>query len=88
MINSNQSEIESIQPISLIMVSKNKQVEVIHVFAGYRATQRLGDLGIIPGTIISVITQAPFHGPIQIAVRGTRLAIGHGLAEKIFVKYI
>ncbi|QEE15814.2 ferrous iron transport protein A [Promethearchaeum syntrophicum] len=60
-------------------------VTVSHIRAGLKATQRLSGMGITPGVQIKVISQAPFRGPIQIIVRGTRLAIGAGLAMKIFV---
>ena len=60
-------------------------VIVAHIRAGFKATQRLSGMGITPGTEIQVLSQAPFRGPIQILVRGTRLAIGYGLAMKIFV---
>ena len=61
-------------------------VEVIQVQSGFRAAQRLSELGILPGTTIKKISQAPFRGPIQIQVRGTRLALGQGIAQKIVVK--
>ncbi|MHA1718583.1 MAG: FeoA family protein [Promethearchaeota archaeon] len=72
--------------IPLINIPFNRNVTVAHIQAGFRATQRLSGMGITPGTKIKVLSQAPFRGPIQILVRGTRLAIGYGLARKIFVK--
>ena len=50
------------------------------------ATQRIMDMGLCPGTIISVVNAAPFRGPIEVSVRETSLAIGRGLADKIFVE--
>jgi Fe2+ transport system protein FeoA len=64
----------------------NKRMIVSHIDAGYNATKRLSELGILPGTEIVVLTYAPFKGPLQIEVRGTRLALGRGLSEKIYVK--
>jgi len=74
------------QYFSLSRIHPNVWVTVIHVDAGIKATQRLSGLGIVPGTPIRVISEAPFHGPLQIEVRGTRLVLGQGLAEKIQVK--
>ncbi len=62
--------------------------KVIHISAGFRATQRLSGMGITPGTIIEKLSSAPFQGPIQIALRGTRLAIGRGLANKIIIQIV
>ncbi|MEM2247747.1 MAG: FeoA family protein [Thermoproteota archaeon] len=63
---------------------------VVSVKSGYGRAwglkKRLMDMGITPGTKITVVKSAPFHGPLEVIVRGYRLAIGRGMAEKIFVK--
>jgi len=46
------------------------------------------DMGLTPGTEVTVIKAAPFHGPVELEVRGTKLALGRGLAEKVFVKIL
>jgi len=48
--------------------------------------KRLMDMGLTPGTIVNVVKSAPFHGPIEILVRGSRLALGRGMAERILVE--
>lgn len=48
--------------------------------------KRLMDMGLTPGTRVTVVKSAPFHGPIEIRVRGSRLAVGRGMAERIFVE--
>ncbi|MEM3700094.1 MAG: FeoA family protein [Candidatus Bathyarchaeia archaeon] len=48
--------------------------------------KRLMDMGLTPGTKVTVVKSAPFHGPLEILVRGSRLAIGRGMAERIFVE--
>ena len=50
--------------------------------------RRLEDMGLTPGTSIMVVKSAPFHGPIEIHVRGSRLAIGRGMAERILVSVL
>nr|NIQ07070.1 ferrous iron transport protein A [Candidatus Korarchaeota archaeon] len=35
---------------------------------------------------IAVVKSAPFRGPLEVYVRGSRLAIGRGMAERIFVE--
>ncbi len=44
------------------------------------------DLGLTPGTLVTVVKSAPFHGPLEVLVRGSRLALGRGMAEKIVVE--
>ena len=47
--------------------------------------QRLTDLGLTLKTDIRLVRKAPLYGPVEIAVRKTRLAIDHAIADHIFV---
>lgn len=53
---------------------------------GWRFRKRLEDMGLTPGTKVTVMKSAPFNGPFEVQVRGSRLAIGRGMAERIFVE--
>lgn len=59
---------------------------VLNVDAGFRAKSRLANLGIIPGEKIIKIRTAPFRGPIEVIIKGSKLVIGRGLATKIIVR--
>lgn len=48
--------------------------------------KRLVDLGLTPGAKVTLVKSAPLHGPIEVIVRGSRLALGRGVAEKILVR--
>ena len=48
--------------------------------------KRLLDMGLTPGTRVTIVKSAPFHGPVEILVRGSRLALGRGVAERILVE--
>lgn len=50
------------------------------------AAKRLADLGILPGTRLKVVRRAPFGGPVEVEVGGSRFMIGRGLASKIIVE--
>ncbi len=50
-----------------------------------RFTKRLADLGLTPGTKVTVVKSAPFNGPLEVCFRGSRLAIGRGMASRILV---
>ena len=54
-------------------------------FMTTRCVKRLTDLGLTPGTEVTVVKSAPFNGPLEVCVRGSRLAIGRGMASKILV---
>lgn len=49
-------------------------------------TKRLADLGILPGMRIRVVRRAPFGGPVEVEVGGSRFMIGRGLASRIIVE--
>ena len=53
---------------------------------GWGFGRRLEDMGLTPGTKVTVVKSAPLNGPLEVIVRGSRLAIGRGMAERIFVE--
>ena len=53
---------------------------------GWGFKKRLMDMGLTPGTRVTVVKSAPFRGPLEILVRGSRLALGRGMAERISVE--
>lgn len=59
---------------------------VAFVRGGTSACQRLLDMGLTCGTRVRIVNAAPFNGPVEVSVRGTTLAIGRGLASKVFVE--
>ena len=73
------------QCMPLAMVSPGEEVMVVNIRAGRGLTRRLTDMGLIPGTTIRVIT-SHMPGPILIDLRGSRLVLGHGIAQKIMVE--
>ncbi len=75
------------QLMPLAMVSPGEVVQVVAVRAGWGFRRRLADMGLTPGVIIKVLnSQIP--GPIIIDLRGSRLVLGYGMAQKILVRRI
>jgi ferrous iron transport protein A len=75
------------QLMPLAMVSPGEVVQVVDVRAGWVLQRRLADMGLTPGVIIRVMnSQRP--GPIIIDLRGSRLVLGYGMAQKILVKEV
>ena len=68
----------------LSMASRGETVEVAAVRAGWGLQRRLADLGLTPGVKIRVISSGR-PGQVVLDVRGSRLALGHGVANKIMV---
>jgi len=68
------------------MVPEGKKVRVRYVYGGWGLIRRLYALGFIPGEIVQVIKSS--FGPIVVYVRGTRIALGRGVARKIIVEEV
>ena len=64
-----------------------KDARVIAVNGRSRVTQRLLEMGVIPGVSVSVIKTAPFGDPIEIRVRGYSLAMRKSEADAIEVSF-
>ena len=66
---------------------KEDQTGKIAFIRGHnKALRRLLDLGLTPGTHIRIIRVAPLKGPVEIGVRGSRLALGDQIACNVFVE--
>ncbi len=72
--------------IAITSLKKGEKAKIAFVRGGAGVMQRLCDLGLTNGTEISLLRTAPLHGPVEICVRGCKLVIGRGIAEKIFVQ--
>lgn len=75
---------ENLVPLSELKDGQSGKISFIR--GGHNVLQRLLDLGLTPSTKITLMKAAPFEGPIQISVRGSKLALGRGIASKVFVE--
>ena len=64
----------------------NEEGVVAFIKNDQKGCQRLLDMGLTRNTHIQVVSAAPFHGPIELEVRGTKLALDRGLAANVFIK--
>lgn len=70
-------------PLSL--AGAGKKLTVTRVNAGFGLQRHLADMGLIPG--VDVVVMGGCHpGPLVIDLRGSRLGLGFGVAQKIMVK--
>ena len=69
----------------LAMVRPGELVTVTGVRAGWGLQRKLADMGLTPSIQIRVInSQMP--GPVLIDLRGSRVALGRGVAQKVMVR--
>jgi Fe2+ transport system protein FeoA len=70
--------------VSLALIEAGRQVHVIGVNAGQGLQGRLAAMGLVPGTPVEVIMNSS-RGPFIVAVKGSRIILGHGMAQQIMV---
>ena len=74
----------STQGISLSRLSVHRLATILSFSSGRLEMMRLASLGFTPGAQVAM-TQNYGRGPLIVTVRGTRVALGRGEAEQIFV---
>jgi ferrous iron transport protein A len=75
----------SVRPLSQLPAGAEAQ---IHGFGPLcQETQRLREMGLLPGTTIKLVRWAPLGDPLEIKVRGYNLSLRKGQADHIEVLY-
>ena len=69
----------------MAMARPGAVVTLIAINAGFGLRRRLADMGLSPGVNLRII-QSQIPGPVIIDLRGSRLALGRGMAQRIMVK--
>lgn len=73
--------------ISLSSLKEGMKGKITKFETDQKTAQRLRDMGLTEGTIITLRRVAPFKGPLELSVRGSRLAVGRRVALKILVRW-
>lgn len=68
----------------LAIVQAGRRVRFVAVDAGHGLQVRLAAMGLVPGVEIEVIRNS-IHGPFLVEVKGSRIMLGRGMAQKIMV---
>ena len=73
--------------VPLSMLPPGRKARIVAVMAGWRASQRALSLGLAPGMVIEVVENNHWYPwtPIIVKVHGVHVAVGRGLASKIYV---
>ena len=72
--------------VALSTLKETQEGTIAFIRGENRVLCRLRDMGLTPGTRISVTRVAPLKGPVEIAVRGSKLALSDVIAGNVFVK--
>jgi len=72
--------------IALTSLCAGEKGIITNAFGGFGLVRRLAEMGLTPGVEVKLLRRGPFRGPLQIEVRGVVLALGYGIASRVFVR--
>lgn len=72
--------------VSLINLKPDKKGTVIEIMGGMGIKDRMMSMGIYIGREVAKLSHIGLRGPVVIKVGRSILALGHGMAMKIFVE--
>ena len=72
--------------LSAAKMAVKQSGSVMRIEGGHAFIRRLEALGIRPGKKIRKVSSAFMQGPSVMEVDGSEIAIGYGMASRIFVK--
>jgi DtxR family Mn-dependent transcriptional regulator len=72
--------------VSISTLKEREEGKISFIRGDNKVLKRLLDMGLTPGTKIRISRIAPLKGPVEIAVRGSKLALGEEVACNVFVE--
>lgn len=72
----------------LCKLSAGQKGKILYIAGGVAVRKRMIELGLLPGTVVKVLRMSQYGCPIELLVRGTEIAIGKGVAEKVYVEVV
>lgn len=75
-------------PLNLYEAFDDAELRILLITGGWEVRRSFNQIGIQPGNRVRVLRHAPFGGPLVIDNRGTQVAVGKQLAEKIRVEVL
>ena len=71
-------------PLALKMTSQGDTVRLVDIRGGARLQHRLAEMGLTPGMEFDIVANNR-GGPCVVLLKGTRMMIGRGMIDRIFV---
>jgi ferrous iron transport protein A len=79
------AKMEQKKVIPLSTIKSGEKVKLAGVEAGRGLNSRLAAMGLLPNVEITVISNG-HPGPFVVSVKGSRMMLGRGMADKIMVR--
>ena len=70
----------------LSRLKERQEGKIAFIRGDNKVLRRLLDLGLVPGTRVRMNRVAPLKGPVEVSVRGSRLALGEEIACNVFLE--
>jgi ferrous iron transport protein A len=78
--------------VSLIQTLDNlrpgQKAKVVEVHGGWGLRQKLCELGILPGQVVTMSNSSLWRGPVMVHVDSNEVALGRGVAAKVMVEVV
>lgn len=74
------------KPLAELKAGERGKILCIHV--GMGVYRRIMELGLTKGTVVEVLKASRYGCPIHLCVRGAEIAIGRGVASRIYVEVV
>lgn len=65
-----------------------QKAKVVEVHGGWGLRQKLCELGILPGQVVTMASSSLWRGPVRVQVNSNEVALGRGVAMKVMVEVI
>ena len=72
--------------VSMSSLKEKQEGTIAFIRGDNKILRRLLDMGLTPGTKVKVSRIAPLKGPVEIALRGSKLALGDEIVCNVFVE--
>lgn len=72
----------------LCSLKAGQKARIICIRGGVHACRRTMELGLTRGTVVTILRISKYGCPVGLLVRGSEIAIGRGIAEKIYVEVV
>lgn len=84
MVDSGNENEQKKSSLPLKMTSRGDTVRLVEIRGGMRMQHRLTEMGLTPGMEFEVVANNR-GGPCVVLVKGSRMMVGRGMIDKIFV---
>jgi ferrous iron transport protein A len=73
---------------TLDRLRSGQKAKIVEVTGGWGLRQKLSELGILPGQVVTIANSSFWRGPVRVQIHSNCIALGRGVASKVRVEVI